>query len=724
MLIHSLKCRRFPNFKPLSKLRGAIIRLDDYFFVLGGPNRSLCSIVVNKFDYVGAALSGTFRSPSNLSSTLSKHFSFQNQQLTRLNNHLINPNNLFLQNNQKKLHSPLRPFVPGRNSILNHHTASNNNTASHSNNTNFNYPQDSHQQKQTFPSNIVNNNTAIAHPFHNNNIQPTITSSSTMNQVQSNFFAPFLNVFSSTQKTNEKIPQHQPSAPILITEELDQTKSASGIEVFHHNKQVELLQQEQHQGEEIMDQRKELTKEITVNHHHMEDAQLSQNSFFVENVEDACEIPASQMEQLKRMEIPGFSNEESMMEIPIPSTQQLKAPEPLNSVSSITVTELVSTSVTLQSDNTEEEYTQRNESPSYVRVISTPHKRRTITGILSPDLEIPSRIPQKLEVTPSIIQSQEITSDNDSDDAMEDAPEIIPFSYRSGSVFSPSRYKNMAPPIVYLHSQNFHTQKAPSTPLQSSSINNNNTSAAKVASNQNTLEIKETPVKDIDEFQDLINQRNNRIEDESFDSSEDENEKYEAYMNRSLFRNPLHLEEHAFKKLEQRALPHHKKIIQARERRRQEEDQRSRTITTIEVETDIEITPDTMLEILKDPPLESRKRQIIEEKPKDNLKKQKTNPSQSSPTTTSSSETVTKNPTQKVLSSSSTTAKIQDSPKPVQTQPKPQESSKTALQTQPVSQAQPQLQQSSSNQSTKRIEKKPTEKPRKKANYSNWSAFL
>ena len=228
---------------------------------------------------------------------------------------------------------------------------------------------------------------------------------------------------------------------------------------------------------------------------------------FVKDDEEACVVSASQMEKVNNLDIQGFNNWESVL-IPKqpsqPSEYVISSSYPIQpSKVSGEASEIFDNNQATQSPpTTPTKQTSKHSSPAIIaaspkiipptpgsfspnlRPIANP-KQQTIEidhigGINHQDdstqplpqpvtqqntLSQPVNLPPRLSmVEASIIQSQVMESDNDSNDVVEDYPMTSPeirLSQKATSVFSPSitRYRSMASPnMVYYHTQ--PTQKS------------------------------------------------------------------------------------------------------------------------------------------------------------------------------------------------------------------------------------------------------------------------
>jgi len=419
--------RLHPEFRPLSKIRGSIIRLDKYTFTMGGPNQEFCSLRLSHFEFIGSNSSATFRSPKDSALLLKKkHSSPAN---------LLNFNPFQQKTNKRK------------------------GAATHSENNN--------------PVRVSNNNNGqiiYSSSFKNNNQTITALGNTTT------------------------------LGPMIMEQEAGPSTVPS--ETIHTTKPLE-------------DQSNEQT-EVPINHQ-------PTKSNFLPNDESNCLISSSQMEQLEKMDIPGFSTNIPIL-VPTNISQPYEVPS-MQRESSVNFSSLESHQETPKQIQEPIQETPKSPTPSVIE--ETPLKpenpfdhisdmesedENAIEAAVAPRSPFRKAIdekvasPKKKTVAPkspllyfnnsspveltsgifvkvsspiltstfskeaSIIQSQVMENeehDRVSNETDNDSDEIS-FSQRSNSIFSPmkeARYRNMARPNIYLHTQNpsFNQNMLPTT---------------------------------------------------------------------------------------------------------------------------------------------------------------------------------------------------------------------------------------------------------------------
>ncbi|KAG2393892.1 hypothetical protein C9374_003656 [Naegleria lovaniensis] len=512
--------RLHPDYCPLSKLRGAIIRLDSYSFNMGGPNQTPCSLLLNRFDYIGSASSATFRSPKNtlkiLSSFISSFALMRDDQTTNSNNHEQHKHHIphcspitTVQNNLNSI--PEIVSITDENESLRLIGAKNINPNKQKTATD---EQDTQQILETNKTNVNGINTSssiIIQQFNN-----TKNNNSTLWSIDH-----FITMMMNSTNNNASREETKSQTP-------DNNSKQKGSE-------------------------EKISNDISVSvSSEQTTARSAYTGDFFQNEEENCLISASQLEQVNNMEIQGFNNSESLMIPPNPSQTTFTSSQ-FSSFSSKhegepslvsinnTTSKLSSTpqhagtsskkgnstpSTTINSPNIQEAHsastpkvnqpsknTQSSpqiESPNIVSSAVTPKPNHLLSPALGMSVSTlkhfgandasegtivftsqsqsltPMRInqypvnTQPLPPTPadseiktstssaeaSIIQSQ-VISDGDSSDVLDDENQAeIAFSQKASSVFSPSasRYRNMASPNVFLHTQ-AASQKSDDLPL-------------------------------------------------------------------------------------------------------------------------------------------------------------------------------------------------------------------------------------------------------------------
>ncbi|KAF0982607.1 hypothetical protein FDP41_011537 [Naegleria fowleri] len=646
--------RLHPDYCPLSKLRGAVIRLDSYSFILGGPNQTPCSLLLHRFDYIGSASSATFRSPKNtfkiltsFISSLTDHHPHHAQLLPSspitTDRNVLNSIRPESTKNQIQHQQSLR-LAGAKNSILNQQK-----TSTNEKDTRQILGTDKNNNDETNVNGTDSNNNNIIVPQSNNNNNNNLSAVWSIDQ--------FINMMMNSSNNHEGS-----SSPSRMEAKLPTSTDNS-------NSKQQQKETTENKNDDICESfSSEQTMACTSN----------VGGDFFQNEEENCLISASQLEQINNMQIQGFNNSESLLIPPNPSQTTLtssqissfpssqpkndlgevmnepvdktppkfspattsqrmsssnkKASTPSSPVNSPNIREVPSISnpeINEASKNIHPSSPQM-ESPNIKTSADTP--KPSSNNILSPALGVsnstlrqssnvdisegtivftsqsqsltPLRInqhlvnTQPLPPTPSeseiktstssaeasIIQSQEM-SDGDSSDVLDDEnPAEIAFSQKATSVFSPSisRYRNMASPNVFLHTQ-AASQRSDDLPLTQPSQTTK-------AINKRRSRVQKRVKSYLDE-----------VTNESSDEALDEDEGFP----RSLFmKDPLLLENFAIQNVKQRT-----EIFQSMRDILEKKNKEMKTLNEAKkVASQRPITNDEMIDYLQTEPSEERRK--------------------------------------------------------------------------------------------------------------------